>query len=298
MSDIQPGWYRDPVDATVQRYWDGEGWLGEPIAADAEPPPGPPEVLSTSDSTTETSPEPPAAEPEAQVPAGPPGWPPGYPPAPPGYPVPPGYPLPPGYPARVMPRPHGFRIAGTGRRLAARAIDFAAVAVLCTIANGWFAYQLWQAYLPYLGDVLRAQRAGATIPQPPASAANLIIMMCLVATAVWFAYEVPGSANTGQTLGKRLVGIKVMRLESVDRLGFGRAFRRWGRLGLPTLFWWCYGVGFVLQALDCLFVLIDRPLQQALHDKSAGTVVVQLGGIAAGPPAAEATVGGRHADPR
>jgi hypothetical protein len=85
-----------------------------------------------------------------------------------------------------------------------------------------------------------------------------------------------------------------MRMESGDRLGFGRAFTRWGRLGLPTLFWWCYGVGLMLQALDCLFVLIDRPLRQALHDKAAGTVVVQLGES----PVADTTGGGTHADPR
>jgi len=42
VSDISPGWYKDPADASVQRYWDGEGWLGDPIPADAPAPPGPP----------------------------------------------------------------------------------------------------------------------------------------------------------------------------------------------------------------------------------------------------------------
>jgi uncharacterized RDD family membrane protein YckC len=196
------------------------------------------------------------------------------------------------------PRPHGLLLAGAGRRFAARAIDFAAIAVLCAIANAWFAYQWWQAYLPYLRDLLRAQGAGSTVPELPSSVFSLTVMMCFVATAVWFAYEVPGSANTGQTLGKRLVGIKVMRMESPDRLGFGRAFTRWGRLGLPTLFWWCYGVGFLLQALDCLFVIIDRPLRQALHDKAAGTVVVQLSGPPTTVSAGDITRGGTHADPR
>ncbi len=85
----------------------------------------------------------------------------------------------------------------------------------------------------------------------------------------------PSSANSGQTLGKRLVGIRVMRLESEERLGFGRAWRRWSRLGLPTLLWWCCGVGVVLQLVDCFSVTVDRPLHQALHDKAAATVVVQ-----------------------
>jgi uncharacterized RDD family membrane protein YckC len=318
MSDIPPGWYKDPADPTMQRYWDGEGYLGDPIPADATPPDGPPPVAA------EPPPAPagdiPAVEPaqqQAQEPAqvpvgagGPPGYepvsgpPPGYP-APPGYPpgysVPPGYQPPPGYrPRRAMPppRPHGLLLAGAGRRLAARAIDLAAIAGLCAIANAWFAYQWWQAYVPYLRDVLRAQRAGSPLPEFPSSVFSLMVMMCFVATAVWFAYEVPGSANTGQTLGKRLVGIKVMRMESADRLGFGRAFTRWGRLGLPTLLWSCYGVGFLLQALDCLFILIDRPLRQALHDKAAATVVVQLSGPPTTVSAGDITRGGRNADPR
>jgi hypothetical protein len=57
-------------------------------------------------------------------------------------------------------------------------------------------------------------------------------------------------------------------------------------MGLPTLLWSCCGLGFVLQFIDALFVAIDRPLHQALHDKSALTVVVNVprhgpeGGIA------------------
>jgi len=335
MSDIAPGWYKDPVDPTTQRYWDGEGYLGEPIPADATPPDGPPPapvaaappvpavtsgVPVESQIAADAPPVGPPAEPPAEGVAGgppPPGYPPaGYPPAgyppsgytanpghptPPAHPNPPGYQPPPGYrPRRAMPppRPHGLLLAGAGRRLAARAIDLAAIAGLCVIANGWFAYQWWQAVLPYTRDALRAQRAGGTVPETPASIYSLLVMMCFVAAAVWFAYEVPGSANTGQTMGKRLVGIKVMRMESVDRLGFGRAFTRWGRLGLPTLLWPCYGIGFLLQALDCMFVLIDRPLRQALHDKAAGTVVVQLSGPPTTVSAGDMTRGGTHADPR
>src|SRR5690348_1340016 len=42
VSDITPGWYKDPADPDVQRYWDGEGWLGDPIPAGAPTPAGPP----------------------------------------------------------------------------------------------------------------------------------------------------------------------------------------------------------------------------------------------------------------
>jgi uncharacterized RDD family membrane protein YckC len=93
---------------------------------------------------------------------------------------------------------------------------------------------------------------------------------------VWFVYEVPTSANSGQTVGKRLLGIKVVRLESDERLGFSRSMRRWSRMGMPTLLWYCCGVGFVFQFLDCIWVAFDRPLHQAGHDKAAATVVVRV----------------------
>jgi len=173
-------------------------------------------------------------------------------------------------------------------------VDVIAVLLLCAIANSWFAIQFWQGMRPYYTEAMRRAMAGdtstANLPTVPQSASTLLLVICFVTTAVWFAYEVPASANSGQTLGKRLLGIKVVRLETADQLGFGRSLRRWSRLGLPTLLWYCC-IGFLLQFVDCLFVLIDRPLHQALHDKAAGTVVVQV------PRPDPSIPGGRHADP-
>ena len=292
---IEPGWYKDPVDPTTQRYWDGEGWLGAAIPADATPPAGPP------------------PENEQPAPLPPPPVPTPAPPPAVAQPVTPAWPGPPepwrgGYPGAhapgraALPRPHGLLLAGVGSRFVARMVDVLAVLVLCVIANAWLAVQFWRGFEPYFTEVVRRAMAGDRstdgLPTPAESTGTLIFMMLLATTAVWFAYEVPGSANSGQTLGKRLLGIKVVRLESEDRLGFGRAFRRWGRLGLPTLLWYCCGVGFLLQVIDCLFVAIDRPLRQALHDKAANTVVVRVPRQSAGDPAelANASAGGRRAD--
>ncbi len=329
MSDIAPGWYKDPADTTTQRYWDGGGWIGEPIPADAPPPPGPPPVASTAVSAAAVPAEglPPATvDPEAPSVAPPSVPPPSVPPPtvgppnavaphtapphtapphtarprlapPPGWPTGQPYPVP---AAAAVPRPHGLALAGVGSRFVARLVDVLAVLLLCAVANSWFAYQWWQEFLPFLRGIREYQVNGGPLPES-SEVNNLLLMMCLVATAVWFAYEVPGSANSGQTLGKRLLGIKVVRLESDERLGFGRAFRRWGRLGLPTLLWSCCGIGFLLQFLDCVFVAIDRPLHQALHDKAAATVVVQVARPAPGDSkhmSGAVRGGGRHADPR
>jgi hypothetical protein len=64
------------------------------------------------------------------------------------------------------------------------------------------------------------------------------------------------------------------RIPGVDLLN--RAFGRWARLGMWTPLWSCYGLGFLAQLVDAGSVLFDQRLRQALHDKSAATVVVAV----------------------
>lgn len=326
MTDIAPGWYRDPADPTTQRYWDGEGWLGDPIAADATAPDGPPAIAPPAPPEPATPPmaapaglpHPAAGGPGAGGPgaggaggtgaggpkAGGPAA--GRPWPPTGQLTPPAWMT--AYPGAPV-RPHGLALASPGTRLAARLIDVLSVLVLCVIANAWFGYQFWVAMKPALTEATRRVLAGDTttapIPEPTQDVSTLLFMILFVILAVWFAYEVPATANSGQTLGKRIMQIKVMRLESDERLGFGRSWRRFSRLGVPTLLWPCCLVGLGLQTLDCLSVATDRPLHQALHDKSAATVVIQVPRAARRkdtghdtPASPNAHVGGRDADSR
>lgn len=172
-----------------------------------------------------------------------------------------------------------MRLASVGARFVARLIDFLLVLLLNAAVNGWFVYRYAQEVAPLYRAMNQRMLEGRNwfedLPDASPQAGRLQIVILLIATALWFAYEVPATANTGQTIGKRIMGIKVVRLESAERLGFGRSFRRWNTLGLPTLLWLCC-VGFILQLVDCLYLLFDRPLYQALHDKSAHTVVVEL----------------------
>jgi len=327
MSSLPEGWYKDPADPSTQRWWDGEGWLGEPIPASQTPPDGPPAVKEPESGPPAAADAPPAAgpsvippPPDAPVPGqqwgAPPGWqppgwpvppgsqpppqagqppqgwqppvqgwapppgsapPPGWTPTPHGWQPPPGWAPPPGaFPYHYFPqvRPHGFALAGLGRRLVARLIDVVAVLILNVIVNGWFAYQWWLEVEPIFREAMQ-DPFGAT-EQPSARSQYLILTMLFVATALWFAYEVPALANSGQTIGKRIMGVKVFRLENTDQIGFGRAFRRWARLGLWTPAWSCYGIGLLLQAIDALSPIFDPRLRQAQHDKLAQTVVVAV----------------------
>jgi uncharacterized RDD family membrane protein YckC len=150
------------------------------------------------------------------------------------------------------------------------------------LVNGWFAYQWALEIAPVFRAALEDPLA--TPPQPSTRSDYLIITMLLIATALWLAYEVPAIGNTGQTLGKRIMHIRVVRLESTQPVGFGRAFRRWARLGLWTPLWSCYGLGLVLQLIDSVSPLFDKKLRQALHDRTAHTVVVEA------PPEQQSTV--------
>ncbi len=94
----------------------------------------------------------------------------------------------------------------------------------------------------------------------------------LVALLVLFVPSLFG----GQTLGKRLQHIRVVRLDGA-RAGAGALFRRYGALVLAA-----YVISFVLRspvgALVVVFVATmwtRNPNQQALHDRFAKTLVVQ-----------------------
>ncbi len=182
-------------------------------------------------------------------------------------------------------RPHGMPLAGLGQRLVARLIDIAVVLLLNIVVNGWFAYQWWQDFHPIYSHYAAQVRAGAEpdMIQPTGRMQILQIVIVLIATLLWLLYEAPSNAGRGQTLGKMIVGIKIVGLDSTAPIGFGRAFRRWSMLGAWTLLWSCL-IGFVLQFLDALSPVWDQRLRQAWHDKSASTVVVVV------PPAAQPTV--------
>lgn len=303
---LAPGWYRDPAEPTTQRWWDGEGWIGDPLPVDETPPPGPPPEQESGGAGGAHAPQVPAVP-------GPPGAS-EIPPTPghgrPNQEVPPHRaheqpgPQRTGQPGsgQLPTRPHGYPPAALGSRFLARLVDVAIVFALNVAVNGWFVYQYWTEVSPVLAEAWRRSLAGQDVSELPEvgdQAGYLQIVIVFLAAALWFAYEVPAVANTGQTPGKRLLGIKVVPLEKEQPLSFGRSVRRWNPMGLPVLLWWCFGIGFLLQLLDSGYTLFDRPLRQALHDKSAHTAVVSISATGSGPSAdADKEAPDEPADPR
>ena len=97
------------------------------------------------------------------------------------------------------------------------------------------------------------RRPASASPEPsrPAGSDCLIVIMLIVATALWFAYEVPAhrqhrpDARQAAAAASRSCGWR-----APSRSASAASFRRWNTLGLSTLLWTCYGLGFVLQFVD------------------------------------------------
>jgi uncharacterized RDD family membrane protein YckC len=215
--------------------------------------------------------------PQGQVPPGGPipgqPTPPGYP-APPGYPIPPGYPAPPGYPSPPAPRPvspAGQPLADFSDRFLAALVDagvFAAVGMVLAVP---MMIIFFTAIVPDLAQV----NPDGTIPEPD-FAGFLVPFLLLelglfaVVLVLSYIYYVEMMFRTGQTVGKRIMKIRVVPLDPAATLNRGFAVKRFLVQSVVG--------GFVpgFSYLDGLWQLWDKPYQQCLHDKAARTVVVKV----------------------
>ncbi|WP_431959655.1 RDD family protein [Actinacidiphila sp. bgisy160] len=86
-----------------------------------------------------------------------------------------------------------------------------------------------------------------------------------------FVYEGLMLQSTGQTIGKKVMKIRVAKLADGSPPG-GAA---WGRAAVYSFVGVVPCVGFILSLLNVLWHLWDKPYRQCWHDKAAKTVVVQ-----------------------
>ncbi len=115
------------------------------------------------------------------------------------------------------------------------------------------------------------------------------ILIALVSATIWFAYEFFMLKSRGQTLGKIVMGIRVIPVGgnlatpglSVETAGkragvlYGPQFIR-ALAVVPVVGTILSLVAGVFMLLNVLWLLWDKPLQQALHDKVANTIVVKV----------------------
>ncbi|WP_431905184.1 RDD family protein [Micromonospora carbonacea] len=220
----------------------------------------------------QTYPTPPAGGPP------PAGYPPpaGWVPPRPGYPPPAGWRPPPrpGFaPAPVG--PGGQPLASFGDRLLAFLID-SAVAGLVVVTL--FLPVMMYVWFVVVDDFTRPDPVDQFLATHPKSFLTDFVLPLFLAElglvvlmlGLYWLYHVEYLRRSGQTLGKKVMKLRVVPLDPTRTLDRAMAGRR-------------YLVQFVAATvvpgfsyLDGFWQLGDKPWQQCLHDKFAGTVVVKV----------------------
>ena len=193
---------------------------------------------------------------------------PSYPPPPPGYAP---------HPAFVPPAlaPNGQPLAGFGERLVAWLIDsMIASAVAMVLFAPVFVWLVIRMI-----DQMPTPGPDGRLPEPDPSVfftdlflpilfAELGIFAILL--VLYWLYHVEYAHRTGQTLGKKVMKLRIVPVDPTATLSRGVLGKR-------------YLVEFIAGTLvpfanyvDGLWQLWDKPWQQCLHDKFAGTVVVKV----------------------
>lgn len=120
-------------------------------------------------------------------------------------------------------------------------------------------------------------------PDPATGTRQITFMSTVIAFTVASVYEVALTAWFGQTIGKMIFGVRVVRAVDRGPVGLGGALVRWslpavfavaGQVfgGTPFLAFLGAGLAFTVHAWA--FVDANR---QGFHDKAAGTLVVRSG---------------------
>ncbi|MDH6136692.1 putative RDD family membrane protein YckC [Kitasatospora sp. MAA4] len=140
-------------------------------------------------------------------------------------------------------------LASRGARLGARLVDAVIVLVALIVVMGV------SGLLQYVG--------------PQNTVYQIVIaVLCVIGMVAVLLSEPVLTWKYGATLGKRLLGLRVARLDDGQNLSGGRAFGRWAA-GLAM------SVVPFLSLLNVLWCCWDAPYRQCLHDKSVNSVVVR-----------------------
>lgn len=145
-------------------------------------------------------------------------------------------------------------LAGRGARLGAQVLNLLMLAVPLIVAS--------------VGAVeaVEAQRVGAW---PPTSSGLPALCAGTLSGAALVLFQIIGVARRGQSLGKQLLGLRIVRVDG-SRASFVRTVLL--RMLLPWLLAWIPFVGWFLLPVDWLVIL--REDRRCLHDLIAGTKVV------------------------
>lgn len=103
----------------------------------------------------------------------------------------------------------------------------------------------------------------------PSDGVKLFALLYLIGICIYVVVQLVMLHRNGQTMGKRLMGIRIVRSDGT-RAGLGRIFLL--RALLPNLIAAIPFVGLFFALIDALFIFADD--RRCLHDRFADTIVV------------------------
>jgi uncharacterized RDD family membrane protein YckC len=168
--------------------------------------------------------------------------------------------------------PGGQPLADFGNRLLAYLID-AAILVGVTMIVALPAFLIF--FFTVVRQTVEETAPDGTVPDANVGAIvlgglALELGLFVFVIAATYVYTVELMYKSGQTVGKRVMKLRVIPLDPADRLTRGMAAKRW-------LVQYVAGTVVPLFSyLDGLWQLWDKPYLQTLHDKFAQTVVIKV----------------------
>ncbi|MFJ6700750.1 RDD family protein [Streptomyces sp. NPDC091272] len=152
-------------------------------------------------------------------------------------------------------------LASLGKRFLARFLDLLIVGIpLAIIGIPFGTYERINKTTDDLGDTITQVSTGKSM------------VFQLISILVYLAYDTYLTKKNGQTLGKRIMGLRVAMLNDGSTPQTNSALVRAAVLLLPALIccpclWWL---------ITLVMIAVDKPYKQGLHDKAAKTVVVTV----------------------
>ncbi|MER7521012.1 RDD family protein [Streptomyces sp. NPDC126499] len=151
-------------------------------------------------------------------------------------------------------------LAESGRRIAARIIDWLIIAIPLAIIGIPFKVYERAGDENDFGDTVNSLNGGGQL------------VFQLITIVAYVAYDTVMTAKNGQTLGKKLMKLRVAMLNDGSTPPMNTSLIRAIVLWLPALI--CCACLWPLLIL--ILILVDKPYKQGLHDKAAKTVVVSV----------------------
>jgi uncharacterized RDD family membrane protein YckC len=172
-----------------------------------------------------------------------------------------------GYVSQQPTAPNGHELADVWMRLLARLIDGLIVGGVLTVVTIPIMIVVFVVSLGSLEVDAEGNASGGLSFLFVLLISELVVF--ILALAAQYVYEVEMSKRTGQTVGKRLMKLRVTPLDPNLALDRGMLAKRWLVIS-PG------GLVPGLSLINPMWCLWDQPYRQCLHDKFAKTVVVKV----------------------